>query len=362
MTDQRRHALLMLVAVAALLAGLWAGVARIGWSLPPLRDSLPAAHGPLMVMGFLGTLISLERAASLRLTWTYLPPVLAAAGAVVLGVGGPVAVAKMLFLLAGFGLVAVFGRIVRMQPALHSGLMAAGALAWVGGGLLWLGGAPLFRVVPWWAAFLILTIVGERIELSRILRPDRSSRLWLMAGVVLYASGLLLSIARLAWGLQAMGVGMVVLAGWLLRYDLARYTVRSPGPGRFTAVGLLSGYAWLAIGGVLWLLLAGAPAGPRYDAMLHAVFLGFVFSMIFAHAPIILPGILQRPLPVAPRFYLHLGLLHLSLIARVAGDLAGSFEARRWGGLLGAVAVLLFMGNTATSFHRSWLRSYNPGI
>ena len=53
---------LMILAVAALLSGMWAGLIRIGWALPPLQPPLPMLHGPLMVCGFLGTLIGLERA------------------------------------------------------------------------------------------------------------------------------------------------------------------------------------------------------------------------------------------------------------------------------------------------------------
>lgn len=50
--------------------------------------------------------------------------------------------------------------------------------------------------------------------------------------------------------------------------------------------------------GFLWISLAQFfSAGPRYDAMLHTIFLGFVFSMIFAHAPIILPTITGLSIP-----------------------------------------------------------------
>jgi hypothetical protein len=33
----------------------------------------------------------------------------------------------------------------------------------------------------------------------------------------------------------------------------------------------------------------------HYDITLHAVFLGFVFAMIFAHAPVIFPLVFRRP-------------------------------------------------------------------
>jgi len=37
--------------------------------------------------------------------------------------------------------------------------------------------------------------------------------------------------------------------------------------------------------------------GGGYDAVVHAIFLGFVISMVMAHAPVILPAVLRRPLP-----------------------------------------------------------------
>jgi hypothetical protein len=86
-------------------------------------------------------------------------------------------------------------------------------------------------------------------------------------------------------------------------------------------------------------------AGQRYDAMLHAIFLGFVFSMIFAHAPIILPTITGLGLPFQNIFYLHAGLLHLSLLLRIAGDLSPLPSLQQWAGLLNAGAILLFLVN-----------------
>jgi hypothetical protein len=79
--------------------------------------------------------------------------------------------------------------------------------------------------------------------------------------------------------------------------------------------------------------------------MLHAIFLGFVFSMIFAHAPIILPTITGLALPFQNDFYMHAALLHLSLILRIAGDLLPSPPLQQWAGLLNAAAILLFLVN-----------------
>ena len=88
--------------------------------------------------------------------------------------------------------------------------------------------------------------------------------------------------------------------------------------------------------------------------MLHALFLGFVIGMVFAHAPVIVPAVFRAPVPYRRHFYAHLGLLHASLILRlVGGDLAGNLRAWQWGGVLNEVALLCFLGVTIAAFRSS---------
>ena len=86
--------------------------------------------------------------------------------------------------------------------------------------------------------------------------------------------------------------------------------------------------------------------------MLHSIFLGFVFSMIFGHAPVIIPAVLRIAVPYRPRFYAYLILLHGSLLLRVVGDLTLQPDLRRWGGLFNVVAVLLFLALTLAPWPR----------
>jgi hypothetical protein len=158
---------------------------------------------------------------------------------------------------------------------------------------------------------------------------------------------------------------LLALTLWLVRHDVARRTVRQPGVTRYMAVGLLTGYAWLGFGGLAALVSGVAAPGLVYDATLHAVFLGFVMSMVFAHAPVIFPAILGRPLLYAPRFYAHLVVLHTSLVLRIVGDLSDDFARWRvWGGLLNAAALALFVINVGRSMSvargRLPLRSESP--
>jgi hypothetical protein len=231
--------------------------------------------------------------------------------------------------------------------------MALGALAWLVGNGLWLAGRPIPQVVLWWAAFLLLTIAGERLELARVLRPSRASLAAFITVTGLFLLGVIMSSLVFRLGVRVAGLGMIGMAGWLLSQDIARRTVRKPGLTRFIAVCLLAGYVWLAAGGALALIFGGTSGGPRYDAMLHALFVGYVFSMIFGHAPIILPAIVRAPLVYDATFYAPLVALHLSLLLRVAGDLGGWLAVRQWGGLLNAAALLLFILNTARVMRRS---------
>jgi CHASE2 domain-containing sensor protein len=57
MNAQRHHLPLIAAAILALLFALWAGLLRLGWTLPAF-PSLALAHGSLMISGFLGVLIS----------------------------------------------------------------------------------------------------------------------------------------------------------------------------------------------------------------------------------------------------------------------------------------------------------------
>jgi len=346
------------LSILALFGGMWAGLERIGWPLPSLEPTLPVAHGPLMVSGFLGTLISLERAVAIQESWAYAAPLFSGLGGLALLGGVPAPVGPILITLGSLGLVAVFGRIMQRQLAWFTAVMEMGALLWLAANIAWLAGVALPVIVSWLAGFLVLTIVGERLELSRLVGQDRGRQAAFVAIAAVYVLGLTLSGRTGAPGQRLAGVAMVGLAAWLWRCDVARHTVRRPGLPRFIAIGLLTGFVWLGVGGVLWVAFGGALAGPGYDAMLHAVFLGFVFSMVFAHAPIILPAVLGEAVPYRAWFYSHIGLLNLSLVVRVAGDLGDWYLVRAWGGLLGVAAILLFLLNTLVS--AAMVRSVRP--
>ena len=346
-TIPRTRLPLFIAALVCLLAGLWGGLLLLGLPVPTLLATTAEEHGVLMALGFLGTVISLERAVALGRPWAFAAPALAGAGGVAVLVSLPPMVGRLLLCAASIVLVVVYVVVHRIQPALHLRVMAAGAVCWYVATLLWLMGWSLPRLVPWIAGFLILTIIGERLELARVAFLTRTSVHQFLAGAVIFGVGLILTTTATTGssGVRLAGAGMIALAVWGFVHDVARRTVKIPGVTRFMAVCLLAGYVWLFIGGAIWLLAGNLGASVAiYDAALHTVFLGFVMSMIFGHAPVIVPAVLRVRLPFRPWFYVHVGLIHVSLLTRVIlGDGLGSVLGWRVGGVGTELAVLGFL-------------------
>ena len=340
---------LLILGFIGLSGGLGAGLARLGWTVPAEFAGAAAWHGPLMICGFFGVVISLERAVAIGRLWAYAGPLLAGLGTVAALHGGQAAT-PWLTLAASGVLLAASLDVLRRQ---REGFMLTIALAagcWTTGTALWAAGWAVHEVVGWWIAFLVLTIAGERLELSRFMPPSRSATK-LFAAIV---AGVLVALLAWTqpWGPRLFGVALLVLAAWLLRNDIARRTVKQQGLTRFIAVCLLSGYFWLALGGAVIAAAGLAPGSAAYDAALHALLLGFVFAMVFGHAPIIFPAVLRVAVPYHPFFYAPLLLLHASLALRLAGDAGGWFDLKRWGALMSALALVAFIANTATAVLR----------
>ena len=341
--------LLLGLGIIGLLTGIWAGLWRAGLSLPVPNAEFPGAHGPLMIAGFLGTLISLERAVALKKAWPFAAPVLSGIGGILLTFGGFPDLSRISITLSSIVLSSVFFRLYKRDPELHYIIMGLGANLWLIGNILWLRGFALPQVVHWWAGFLILTIAGERLELSRVMQLRKRVQQLFVGIVSIYIIAVIISVFWFGPGVRLIGVALIFLAIWLFRNDLAKQSLKRPGLPRFMALALIIGYLWLGIGGLLAVLKGGVLSGFIYDAMLHAVFVGFVFSMIFGHAPVIFPVVLKLQVAYRSSFYVHLVLLHLSLVLRTYADLAGNIPLRQWGSGINAIAILLFLYNTITS-------------
>lgn len=328
---------------ASLLLGLYAALVLLGVPNVVNLDRIGEHHAPLLVYGFVGTLIVLERTVAARRRWGYFAPALIGLGALSLLTPLPDAVGKGA-VAAGFALlVAIYGIIWLRQPAASTAIQVLGAGAALASTVLWFAGVPVADLVPTMTAFLVLTIVGERLELGRI-SPTVTRRVegaGLAVSVGLAASAMLAPLNP-ELGYRLLGLSLLVLVGWAIRFDVATRLVRSSGLPRYMAVCLLAGYVWLVLAGGVWLVAAEPTSGWLYDAVLHAVFLGFVVSMIMAHAPVILPAVLRVPLPYRPFLYLPVAVLHVALVVRVVGDAVQDAELVRLGGIGNVTALLLF--------------------
>lgn len=346
--EVRQRGPLLLLGAVALVTGLWAGLSRVGGVLA--GPASPLDHGPLMVSGFLGTVISLERAVAARAGWALAGPVLCGLGTLALLTAQPLPGAVLLSLGSAV-VVAVQATLLRHRE-LHLWILALSAVSWLVGNVRLALGHPVFDVTPFWLVFLVGTIAAERLELNRLLPRTAWTRATFLGALALLGAGAALGWLHRNLGMRVLSAGALALAAWLLHFDIARRTLRQTGSVRYIAAALLSGYVWLAVAGALGLAFGHPVAGPRYDALLHAVLVGFVFSMIFGHALVILPAVLGVRVTYHPRFYVHLALLHLSLMVRVLGDLLGHFPMRQLAAWGNVAAIALFLVSTALASSR----------
>lgn len=350
-SPSRRHVprgrlALLLLGGASLLIGLDAALLLLGLPAPLTTERLPEVHGQVMLLGFLGTLIALERAIAIRRPWAYLAPIGTGVGALLLVSPFSVQIGESLQALGLGALAFVYAVAWNRVGSSALAIQWLGGFMALGGSLLLLVGVSLPSAFPWLAAFLILTIAGERLELAHIAAPPPSAERALL--VISFAIATC-AMASLLWpspGSELFGAALLALVVWLARYDIATRTVRGRGLPRYTAVNLLFGIAWLGIAGVSWLVLGPLVDGPRYDLVVHAVGLGFAMSMVLAHAPIIVPAIVLRPLPYRPLLYVATAALQLSLLLRVFGDVRSIDWAWQSGGVGNILALVLFVGTT----------------
>src|SRR5574343_92242 len=337
---------LLFFGMLSLLGGVMAGLARLGWSVPGPAAQAAGGHGPLMVAAFFGTVISLERAVAVGRQWAYLAPLAAGLGGIALLAGAPTVVGQLLGSLAALGLIAASAVALRRQVAAFTVVLTLAAGCWLAGNLIWLAGGDPTTGVPWWLLFLVLTIAGERLELTRFLpTPPLAQRLFIaIVGALLLGA---------AGGERIFAAGLIALALWLLRYDIARRNIATQGLTRFIAACLLSGYFWLLAAGLLGIAGAFVPGHAWRDAALHAIGLGFVFAMVFGHALIIFPAVTRIRIPYRPVLYLPLALLHLTLALRVGGGLGDVFALRHLAGLLNGLVLLVFIATIVTLVSRN---------
>ncbi len=340
-----------------------AGLTLAGAPAPLGNPRVSLVHGPLMVLGFLGTVVSMERAVALRAAWAYLAPAGTGAGALALVLLPDPTLGRLLLTQGMLTLVAVYVAFHQRSRDLTVAAEGMGAVLGASAAFL-LSRVEVFVVIPLLIGFIVLTIASERVALARIHMPISAGWTLIALALVLGISATLASMWATSpageWSGRLLGFALLAITGWLAKVDVARKTIRLKGMPRFSAFALLTGYGWLAVA-ALALVVSGRPDGAAYDIAIHATFLGFAMSMVLAHAPVILPAVLKVGLPYHPAMWVPLVSLHVTLAARVVSVALSEFGLELlpvWqAALLGNVGslggfILIAVGTSVRARHR----------
>ena len=343
------RAWLMVGAGISLLAGLDGALLLLGVWSPVMSTRLSKWHGPLMVLGFVGTVICLERAVALGHRLAYLVPAVSGLGVIVLLAPLPFDSARAglaLLTLAQLGLLTIYVPLWRRSHDDAVVIQGAGAFCAAGAAALLATGAHVSQIVGWLACYMILTICGERLELSRLTMARNRALPTLCLAVV---AALLVSVVSPAIGWRVLGVVLIGLAVWLCRHDVARGGLRRGGQAAYIGTLLMIGYLWLATAGIVCTIQRPPTSRNGYDAVVHSLFLGFTMGMILGHAPIILPAVLQVRLEWTTWFWLPAFLLEASLLVRIGiGDGLDRSAAVQAGGTVNVLSLLTLVAVIAT--------------
>lgn len=330
---KKTHLLLFVPLLLAL--AFYSALSRVGWILP--LPSIAAKHGYLMVSALFATLISLERTLILKNRWWLSIPLLnlASVAWVLLGHEIPgfalqLAAAVLLSLL-------YMAQWQKYRKDYFVGLTLS-ALCWALSAFVLLLGKPFAAASMWYILFLLFTIVAERLELSGFIATPKWAKRLLMALLTLLFVAQTLPFH---WGGKHLsGLIMAAVGYWLINFDIANLNLKKQGFFFFTGTTLVAGYLWLMISGVLMAL--PLTTAYHYDAVLHSFFIGFVFSMLYAHAPIIFPALLKLGFrPFHKLLYFPVLVTHALLLGRLYADYSLNWPLRKWLGM-GQVAVMLF--------------------
>jgi len=191
-----RRLVFLVPAGVALLAGLDAGLLMLGLPVPVTTARLPDAHGMVMVLGFVGTVIALERAVAPRHPAGFAAPSLLGVGGLLVTSSAPLQLGQVALTAGAAALVAVYVPLRRRQRDDSILIQAFGAVLAIGAAMLWLGGVPVAHLLPWLAGFVVFTIAGERLELARVTLLASATTLQL---IVLAATITLGTVLTLLW-------------------------------------------------------------------------------------------------------------------------------------------------------------------
>ena len=345
-----------IAALVALVGAVWGGLGRMGLATGAPPEPLAVWHGALIVNGFFGTVLTLERALTLGRGALYAMPLAVGGGSWMVYAGWPV-VGSALVVAGAVGFAGLHVWLIVRDREVHRVALALGAGAWVVSAVLLVAhvrgsGPSMGDLAPWWAAFLVLTFAGERLKAACETVVGRVGQALFFGSVAVFLGGIAAGLGGVAPGLRVAGIGAVGLAIWPAVVGDGWRRLRGSGMRGYVGRTYAGGYAWLAVGGALLIAYGGRDAGLVFDAQWHAIFVGYVLMLIFAHVPEVMQGEGRPSVAYHPVLYAAPGLLHLSLGARLYGDLAVAPGWRLVGGIGHAAAIAVFVVLVALRLER----------
>ena len=358
----RSRMVLLIGAGLAALLGLVAALIRSDLIHPSGRVPLADLHGGLMVYGFLGAAIGLERAVAYRSggsskpSWGFFAPALGLLGSLLcllsLMVSSP-AVAPAWVRVELFGgipwtlsmlvLTAMYLAIWRRQPSAEVLIQVLGSLVGLVGAAAWVAGLDASVLAPTWLFFLVLTIVGERVELARAVFSDIRLESGILGLSLLTVLMLPVQAMAPSVGYPLLGLSLGLLLLVMASHDVAKGTFRHGGLPGFMGTCMLSAYAWGLLAALIWMAAPLDSSTYWGDMALHALAVGFIMTMVIAHVCMIVPSVIRRPLPFHPLLWGAWALIQVGLLIRLLGAIRLYTPLWKAGNLLNVLGILSMM-------------------
>lgn len=343
------------LALLGLVTGVWAGIIRLGFDLPGIDWA--TLHGPLMVGGFVGTIIGIERSIlSGNAKWAIIP--LLSGLSVVAWLVGFAKEAPWLLAGSAVLLVVMQGtHLFRGGLSWVSAIQMAGAACFLGGNLRLLFDPFMPAIVPWWMGFVLCFILATRLADTSFREPFAR---WLVrSGLTMYLAGLLIPFHLNGYYLT--GTGLILIAVGMIVTETGGSRAPATAFDIYSIAATVAGWWWLLIAGIGLTFWKEHLYG--YDATVHAFFLGFLFSMVFLHALGKAAALASLPHPpFHPILFVWLVLLSASLAVRIfAGDILLMEFVKRWAGIFNGVSILGFLVSLIVlTFIRKSQNSHGP--
>jgi len=347
--------------IGAILTGLWRiSLIRGTLNLPPLPEWLPP-HGHLILGGFLALLIMWERMIALNIPFLFWIPYAYALSAALLHTQNRFVQFVHILSITGWVLHRFLAaRIYHhwQKPALESGgLIVLSAAMWAPGGL---AAGPVAALAGF--SFALGSILAERLELG--LKFKKRLALRASECLILWYCLLLIALWFSVPGISMLGVTLLLLLVITAASDLnLKSSFHLNGPSelhRFLGVGLKTAYLWLGLSAMAMIFWSHLPPASNKDIVIHLMGLGFVFSMMLAHAPLIMPAALRLLPPERPQWIWFLVFQSATLI-RIAGDISiiqpDALLFWSWSGLIsGMIHLFSFVGYVVATFRSIRMR------